>query len=455
MIKILLLSIIGLNLQINALTLKDAVEISLRNDNNIKIELSKIDAANAGLERAKMSRFGGFNLKSMYTDGTDPVYVFATTMKQGNFSMASMANINDPSALRNYMFGLEAGFPIFTGFALSNNIKMAEKYKEISKDTYERTKSFITFKTTWQWLNVLLFKKLASLAEESVTSSEAELKTALMLKEKGMVLGSDYYGAEAILSTIKGYRLNWSKTLELEREKLAIILGIPSLDLKDIEGDLVEVIYSTKTELIDTDLDNRFDIKAYQKMVEVSKLSFDIQKNSLLPVVEAFGSWETNSNNLSDFKSNRILGLRISVPVGDPTYFAKKDLAKAEISSAENKLSETYKQAKIELTEAYRNYYTAKENLPIAKETVEKAQKSYDLFLPLYRQGRQSVLEVLRAKATLLQAQANYYETIYKIHLYYAQILLATERMNMENIKEISLLISNRNGGQNASQDRK
>ncbi len=421
------------------LTLGAAVQLGLNSDNIVKEEASRVTGARANLGQAKLARLGGFKLKGMYTDGTDPVYAFATAMKQGTFSMASLATINDPSPARNYMGGLEAGIPLFTGFAVSNAVKMGDLGVEAAQAGYERARAGITFKITYEWLTVLLRAKLAGIAAESVKSAETELKTAQMLKDRGMVLGSDYYGAEAILSTLKSYELNWRKALELENLKLAAALGLPPGGLPAPAGELREAAYAPRTapELA-LAAGGRRDLKAMEKMTEIARTSQAMQENSVLPVVEAFGAWETNSASLSNFRSNRLVGLRLTMPLGDPAYYAKKNAAAAETSMAQSRLDEARKQAGVETEEALNNYQAAVESLPIAKETLAKARQSYELFVPLYRQGRQSVLEVLRAKASVLQAEAAYYETLYKLNLYHAQVLLATETLNAAAIKEMS-----------------
>jgi outer membrane protein TolC len=432
--------LIPLTAHASPVTLEAAVDKGLKVDNVLKEETARVSGAKAGLSQARLARLGGVKLKGMYTDGTDPVYAFATAMKQGTFSLASMSTINDPSATRNYMGGIEAGVPLFTGFAISNAVKMGKMGSEAAENGYARAHSGITFKITYQWLTVLLRRRLAELASDSVKSAEAELKTAQMLKDKGMVLGSDYYGAEAILSTLRGYGLNWEKALALEKEKLAIALDLdPASDL-DAAGELNETIYTEKTseELTASATNARNDIKALDKMAAISKTSEIMQKKSVLPVVEAFGSWETNSESLSDFKSNRLVGLRLTMPLGDPAYFAKKETARAEASMATSRLDEARKQATIEVAEAFNNYNAAKESLPVAKETLEKAKQSLELFRPLYRQGRQSVLEVLRAQASVLQAEAAYYETLYKLNLYHAQTLLACETLDTAAVAEMS-----------------
>ena len=174
----------------------------------------------------------------------------------------------------------------------------------------------------------------------------------------------------------------------------------------------------------------------------MQKTGLAMQENSVLPTVEAFGSWETNSESLSEFRDNRMLGLRLTLPLGDPGYFARKNAAKAQAAMAAARLDEARRQASVEVMDSLNNFAAARESLPVAKETVEKARQSLELFRPLYRQGRQSVLEVLRAQAAVLQAEAGYYETLYKLNLYHAQALLAAEKLDAAAVAEMSSKLS-------------
>ena len=422
-------------------SLADAVKQGLAADDTVKAEAARVSGAEAGLEQAKMARYGGFKLKGMYTDGTDPVYAFASTMKQGSFSMASMATINDPGAVRNYMGGIEAGVPLYTGGAITKAEKMGGLGIEAARYGYGRARAGISFKITYQWLTVLLQTELARIAAASAASAEKELKTAQMLKDKGMVLGSDYYGAEAILSTLKGYSLNWNSALELEKAKLALTLGEDSSAPAEAAGRLTEADYVVPPSGQDI-RESRLDIKALKAMADISATEEAGQADSRLPVVEAFGAWEANSASLSDFRSNRLLGIKFTVPLGDPAYYAKKEAAAARSAMARSRTEEARRQADMEIAEALSNYSAAKDSLPITKETLQKARQSLELFRPLYRQGRQSVLEVLRAEASVMQAEAAYYETLYKLHLYHAQALLAAEMLDDKAVADMSATLA-------------
>ena len=74
----------------------------------------------------------------------------------------------------------------------------------------------------------------------------------------------------------------------------------------------------------------------------------------------------------------------------------------------------------------------------ISRDMRDKAALSLELFMPLYRQGRQSIIEVLRAEAALLEAEAAYLEAVYKTHLYYARTILESEKISGETLAPVA-----------------
>jgi len=337
------------------------------------------------------------------------------------------------------MAGLEAGIPVYTGSGLSNTVRTAGLAREAAADEYASARSAAAFRLTAQWLSVLLRRKLSEAAAGAVSAAEAELGTARMLKEKGMVLGSDYYGAEAILSSFRGYSLESEKALRLEMEKLGLALGRGEVDAA---GELSEAGYPGTDWGPTVNASGRRDIKALERAAEMAEIGRESAANSLLPVVEAFGTLEANSRTSADLRGNHLLGLRISVPLGDPGYFARKAAAAAASSSALSRLEHARVQAETERASALANYRTAVEGLAISRETLRNARLSLDLFRPLYRQGRQSVLETLRAQAAVFQAETAYYENLHRIALYHAQALPAVDALDDNAVARISASLS-------------
>lgn len=423
-----------------ALGLEEAVNEGLRASSDLELLRAKTAEAGALLQEAKNNRLPRLTAKSAYTRGDEPVYAFASAMKQGTFSMASMATINDPEPASNYQASLEAGIPLFTGFAISRGIEMREAGARALDAASARAEAGVRFSVVHQWLTALLRRHLLATVEEAVADSEKEMRSADSLREKGMVLGSDYYAAEAILAGLKAHRSQWRRAYDLERERLNITLGRPGDAAFEPAGRLDEADFKVgpQGDYLAGALERRADLKAAGEAEKAAAAWASLQKNSILPTVEAFGVLETNSERLSDFSSSSLYGVRLALPLGDPGRSSRRKAAEARIGRQRAEAGGLRRQAAGEVAAAWQNYMGAVESARDAALTREKARQSLELFRPLYRQGRQSVLEVLRAERAALEAGAAWYENLFKINLFYAQLRLAAETLDGSAVAEIA-----------------
>ena len=90
--------------------------------------------------------------------------------------------------------------------------------------------------------------------------------------------------------------------------------------------------------------------------------------------------------------------------------------------SAEESQKNLEESIRIEVSQAYDAYQGALTALPVAKDTLDRAAKSLDLFRPLYHSGRQSIIEVLRAEEGLAKAQAAYLQALFQAHIAYLRL---------------------------------
>jgi outer membrane protein len=433
---LMLLLTLNLNSQVS---IEKAVESALKTSPIINSYYQKIESSKYSIEEVKLSRYGMLNFKFIYTKGDDPVYAFASKMRQGEFSMADMMNINNPDSIDNIEIGFEYGVPLFTGYKIENYEKIMTKNYQANEKIYQEVKNGIAFKTIFTYLNVSLYQKLKELADYSIKLSEVDLQSAKKLNEKGMIFGSDYYAALSIYSTLNNYSSNFDKDIERELKALSVLTSL-NLSSKDISIELKEYDWDLKDEnyYIDSAIKNRNSLKAYDDYIQINELKIDMAKKSILPDVIAFFSFSGNSGSISDMKTSSIYGVKVDFPIGKPNYYATLNKTISERKDVEELKKNEERNIIDEIKQTYSNILQAKNSLKIAKETVLNAEKSLELFIPLYRQGKQSIMEVLRANANLLQARSSYYESVFKYHLYYTKIMYLSGNLNDDYIKSIS-----------------
>ncbi len=420
------------------IALKEAVKRALSNSEALKMALYDKKAAQSSLKEAERLSFGKLNFKTTYTNGDEPVYSFAQTLRQGKFSMASMASVNNPPSIENTEMAFEAGVPLFTGFALKNYRKMGETGVKIAENYARRTESAVKFNAAYLYLTAAFRAKLLEELDYTINSSKLELDSADKLNKNGMIPGSDYYAALAIYSGLENFRNTLAGDLENDLKKLAYETGADRSSLKlsgKLSNPLIENINCA--DLNESVENSRDDIKAYKSMTEISDIKAEIEKNSIIPQIDAFGAFYGNTSSINSLRTSGIYGIRMNFPLGDPSYGARKEKAMAYAQKSREDFSAKLRAARTELDLACSSYQTAVKGLTPAKNTMEKAENSLDLFRPLYRQGKQSIMEVLRAENSLFQAKAAYYETLYKTNLFYLQTLFNAEKLDEKAITKV------------------
>ncbi len=420
-------------------TVENTVNDAINNSNLIKSQNHKIEQALNSAKMIKYSGYGMINIKTLYTNGDDPVYVFATKMKQGNFSMTDMMNINNPDSTDNLEIGVEAGIPIFTGFKIKNYQDIFLKNAKANEEIKNEIIKGITFKSIYSYLTASMYKALIKISSSAISSSEIELESARKLNEKGMIFGSDYYAALSIYEFIKKMHSEWTQSLKAEINSLFVLTS------KNInEDDILSFEGITKLEVKDMDfyvnlaVASRNMLKAYDQFISIKQTQIDIAKKSILPEITAFASLSENSGSLSDFKTSTIYGLKINFPIGDPSYKYKIKVSEEDLKTVEEIKKDEIKKIEDEIRKTYIQLNSAKKSMEIAAKSVENAEKSVDLFKPLYRQGKQSIMEVLRAESNLLQARASYIEALFKYNLFYLKLIYESGLMNEDFVKEYS-----------------
>ncbi|MDP2866092.1 MAG: TolC family protein, partial [Elusimicrobiota bacterium] len=194
------------------LTLSEAVARSVSHSYELKSRDADISRAEAGARQAGAMRLPVLQLRSEMTRGDDPVYVFGSLLRQKKFGMSdfSIDRLNKPDSKVNFANSLELGMPLFTGFKLRDYRRLAGIAVEQGRKVRGFAEKGTAFETTQKYLLLSLKTELARIAGETISSTKDEIAAADRLKEKGFVLGSDYYAAQAVLSSLSAAKTGFA-----------------------------------------------------------------------------------------------------------------------------------------------------------------------------------------------------------------------------------------------------
>ncbi len=423
-----------------SLTLSAAVETVLERNPAIKMREAKIKASQSGLSEVRSMNWPSLSVRSSVTRGDNPVYVFGSLLEQQRFTSANFAldSLNNPDDTTNIKNALVVGVPVFTGLELQSQRKMGQLQLEQAQSELNGASQVARLQATNTYLEILLQRDVLKSIDERIASSQAELESARKLNAKGLVLGSDYYAAQAILSGLETQRTQVENGLRAAEDRLAILMGT-SMDGQTLPAALSDQSYAVDPDekLMARALAQRSDVKWAHQQANLAGVAYQQSGRSFWPKIDAFASMETNTEDFSSNPSNHMIGVRSEFPIGDPAYFSRRAKARGQKEEALNGQQSIEEKARIEVLQSLRQYQGAVASLPKAKETVEKAQKSLELFRPLYREGRQSIIDVLRAEEGLMRAQSAYLGTLFQLHAGYAQLQMASGALDDQAVARI------------------
>lgn len=430
------------------LTLAQAAQEAALFSRQVKSRAAAVEAARQGINQANAMRMPKLSYQSALTTGNDPVYVFGSLLRQDSFTAGhfDLDKLNSPDNRTNFSNALSLEVPLFTGFKIRDQRALGENYLAQSQSSMDFTQQAELFAATQNYLMLALKTQLAKIAAQTQTSAQEQLKTADRLRSKGFVLGSDYYAAQAVLSSIKTNRTVFENDILSESAALSVRLGRdPKNILKPSDG-FAPFIYDlgNESEKLAKLSQTRGDIITARLEAKNADIARSLESNSLLPQIGVFAQLQTNTR---DFSTNPLLntvGVSMTVPFGDFTRSPRVKQREAQKLQAQEQANALADAAASDLLRYRREYESAKAALPAAREAVANAQQSLELFKPLFRQGRQSVLEVVRAEAALMAARSSLAEITFKLHFYYAASLFMAGEFDQAAAQNISAAL---NGG--------
>jgi outer membrane protein len=400
---------------------------------------ARVREAEAGRKEVNAHRIPMLEARGSVTRGDNPVYVFGSLLEQGRFGPQNFAisSLNNPDYLTNYKGALMLGVPVFTAFELSNQGKIAEFGRQQAEFGTESTTQQLRLNSTVSYLQAVLGKQLTSMLDERIMSGSKEIDNADRLRERGLVLGSDFYVAQSIGEGLKGWKIQTQNEQSQAEKRLAILAGSP-VEIPDARFTDKAYSVGTSKELTDTALRDRPELRAARLGTESARTAQSQARSSLLPRADAFASLESNTNDFTSAPSNRMIGLRVNVPMGDPAYGPRRARAEAGVDAQQRQLQALEQSVQMDVAEALQNYQSALDGLNAARVTRDRAAKALELFRPLYRSGRQSVMEVLRAEEGLARAEANYQQSLFNLHTSWARLQWAIGHLDGSAISEIA-----------------
>ncbi len=315
----------------------------------------------------------------------------------------------------DYTLRIGSDIVFWDGGANYARVRQSNHNREGAKEELQYNYDMITATVIRAYYNLVRFKRLTVVAEESVDQALQSLERTEALLEVGSGTRADVLKAKVLHSNTKLDLIRATNQVEIAREDLIAVLNMDDYSEVRVDTTLTMIMSNPDaTSEIDFAMDNRSDLRGLRAYLEGADAGVRVAKSGWLPIFGAnFGYYWSDremADNLNFFKEEYSWNVTGYVRLNLFDRFftsANVKTAKADYRISEYQLEKSKVNAIREIKSLIIIINEAIERVAVASETVEQAEEDVRLAEERYRVGAGTMLDTIAAQVSLTQAKAD------------------------------------------------
>lgn len=378
----------------NALDINSAVNLALKNNNELKQKFYEYDEAKENIELNK----SGFKPK------LDLSYTYTDRSKTQN----SLKRDSSASAVLSYN--------LFNGFSDYNLVKSAKYNAKASNLTLFAFKQDIVYNTKTAYIKFLNKRKNKSTYEVAYKLFKKQYEDSKNRFEQGLIAKNDLLDIQVKMLDAKQNLTRAISDLKIARYELSNILGGIDLQNQTIK-ELDDKIITKNSYKIDY-LDNRSEIKALKMSIKSIDSKVDSTKGEFLPSIDASLSYNKYGDDSMpkdlepDDQKVAQVQLKWNLYNGGVKY-SNIDINRLKMRQLKEQLEKTKLDIKLQYQKAKSDLEVANLNYDSAKLALVQAKENYKIVNNKYEEGIVKPTDLTDANYLLTNAKQKFYQAYY------------------------------------------
>jgi outer membrane protein len=397
------------------LTLKQTIEAAIKANLGLQQSQDEVGAAQANKRARTTEFFPTLNARYSYLKRDKPTTTVFGTPQAGLVDV--LVNPED-----EYNFVTSFSQPIFTGFALFNQYKIASLGLDVAEFLEKITRQNVILDAKNAYYSVLKTQKLVDVARDTVRQIAAQKDVAENMYQVGMSPLNDLLQSQVQLANAKQRLITAQNTMEIAKSQFNTLLRKP-VNAPVVIADILD--YTS----FDYDIDycltraeaNRLEIQVADLEVQIAGKDYKLSQRDYYPSVNLTGTW-THRGTDWDVDGGRGIGdkkfwdIRATATWnfwewGRTRYGVKEKLSR--LSQAKSRKEEIHDNIDLEVKEAYLRTIESEKNITTIEKAIEQAKENLRITEERYKEQVSTTTDVLVAQTLLTDTMTNYYNALY------------------------------------------
>ena len=395
-------------------TLVETIEAAIKANLEFQRSEEEVKAAEA-VKKSRMTEFfPTLNTKYQYIYRDDPT---RQTLGTGAGAVDVLINPDE-----EYNFITSFSQPIFTGFALINQYKIASLGLDAAEFSKKLTRQDVILDAKNAYYSILKAEKLVNVAEDTVRQITSQKEVAENMYQVGMSPLNDLLQSQVQLANAKQELITAQNNLDITRSQFNTLLRRPVnesvniaeiLDYTPFDKDIEYCLAEAK--------DNRLEIEVAALDVEIAERDYKLSQRDYFPSVNVTGTYTKRG---TDWDVDGGEG------IGDDTFWDIQAVADwdfwewgrtrygvrerlSRLSQAKLREQELLDNIALEVKQAYLRTKESERNIVTIEKAIEQAKENLRITEERFKEQVSTSTDVLVAQTLLTQTMTYYYNALY------------------------------------------
>ena len=395
-------------------TLRKTVESALEANLELKKSLDEIDAASANRNAATTEFFPTLNARYGYIERDKPT---RQTLGTGVGAVDVLVNPE-----KEYNFITSFSQPIFTGFALWNQYKIADLGLDVAQYTERLTRQDVILDAKNAYYLILKSQKLLEVADDTVKLITAQKEVAENMYQVGMSPLNDLLQSQVQLANAKQSYITAQNNLNLSKAQFNTLLRRPVnapvkvadiLDYTPWEKD-IDYCLALAEEL-------RLEIEVAELQVQIAEKDYKLSQRNFFPTVNLTGTWTRRGEDWDvdggegiadkDFWDIRATASWDFWQWGRTRFGVREKLSR--LSQAKLNKDQILDNINLEVKQAYLRTLESQKNITTIEKAIEQSKENLRITEERFKEQVSTSTDVLVAQTLFTETMTNYYNALY------------------------------------------
>lgn len=390
------------------LSLNEAIDLSIKNSKQLKINRAKIEQASAVVKEAIDRRLPDAKVSGSYIYLTNP----KIDMKTKSNSSGSGNSGGTPKVNQAAYGILNLSMPVYAGGRIRYGVESSKYLVQAEELDAENNKEQVIENTIEAYVNLYKAGAAVQLYDSNLAQAQQRVKDFANLEKNGLLARNDLLKAQLQTSNVELALLDARNNWELANVNMNLMLGLPEGTILSPDSSVIDQSFSVQTldEYVQAALKNRKDVEALGLRKQAADVGVKAVKREMYPGIALTGGYiAADVPKLLTITNAANIGVGVQYDIGS---LWKNKSKMQEAQGRVNELAATQElmndNIRLQVNRAYLNWLSSQKKIEVYAKAVEQADENYRIVKNKYANSLATLTDLLEADVAQLQSRLNY-----------------------------------------------